>query len=135
MGQSHNEEEKPRDDANLRKVNMLEACGVPEGYTILGLLDETDAGFDTLAMGALRYHLTQVHIPPLAAHAELLSRFEELYARQAPRFLRDENGRILRDENGNLLGAEEAEAFRVKNREDQQRLRHEFVDLLPSLWS
>lgn len=135
MGQDHSEEEKPRDDVRLREEKRMEACGVPKDYSILGFLDETDARFDTVAMGALRYHLSLTHIPPLAAHAELLSRFEELYARQAPRFLRDENGRILRDENGNLLGAEEAEAFRVKNREDQQRLRHEFVDLLPSLWS
>lgn len=138
-----------------RGKNYRELTGLPP-MSIDWILDEFDASFNDLAIASLRYHMDY---SVCECPDERRAKYEDLIARlseRCPRFTNEElailqpPGWTIEDEfeamdNGNYLWRQstpEAKAIYAAHdaREDawharMQQARHDFVDIMPHLWS
>ena len=131
---------------NNREVEAL--CGIPKDWNFMWVIDEFDSSFNTLAMASLRYHMN--HSVAVCAGKQRatfqspLDRFEEAQHRDTSphgymdHFSQHREGVIellrLKCPECKEFQAQKDEA-RQKRKADINKLRHEFVNILPWLWS
>lgn len=124
-------------------------CGIPKDYDIDWILDEFDSSFDVLAVASLRYHLDYAITDSTwkrPRYEALIRQFEQ--AQEARNvLLTDEEQEHLKSYTipQLLTHGPECEpckapqarvmAAETESRRLQDQARHDFIEILPELWS
>ncbi|QBP33280.1 hypothetical protein SEA_BRUTONGASTER_63 [Gordonia phage BrutonGaster] len=130
-------------DGFRSRQSYAEYCGVPY-LSVDWILDEFDSSFNDLAVASLKYHLEL----SVACNEHNRDRYEDLMKRlteEEPTFTKEESDLVFAKEGGFFTPEADTPAGRsvfadYRDREKAyleriRQARHDFVDIMPELWS
>lgn len=136
------------------KMTYAEAVGLNEDYSLNWIIDEFDSSFDDLAIASMRYHMdwsvASCSLETRAKYESLINRFldlrdvDALYSAEDRVHIEEcvKKHEGTDDPFGSRSKCDECDRImvRVSDREDElkverNRVRKDFVDIMPGLWS